>query len=142
MNKILFFIILPLFLMSKQLSPQMQSYINSLKAEAKSKDSNFVDFSAKRGKEIFTSTHIGKRGKPISCTSCHTNDLRQKGKNIHTGKILKPLSPYANPKSMVKVKRVKKWLKRNFKDVYNRVGTAQEKGDVIYYLTLRTLYHF
>ncbi|RAZ53054.1 DUF1924 domain-containing protein, partial [Campylobacter hyointestinalis] len=28
----------------------------------------------------------------------------------------------------------KKWLKRNFKDVYLREGTAIEKGDVLYYL--------
>jgi len=134
MKKMLLFALLPLALMSKEFNPQMQDYIDSLKVEAKSQNSSFTDFSAKRGKEIFTSTHIGKRGKPISCTSCHTKNLRQKGKNINTGKVLDPLSPYANPKSITKVKQVKKWLKRNFKDVYNRVGTAQEKGDVLYYI--------
>ena len=29
---------------------------------------------------------------------------------------------------------VKKWLKRNFKDVFLREGTAEQKGDVLYYI--------
>ncbi len=134
MKKRIVLALLPITLFSAGFNKDMQNYIDSLKAEAKQQNSKFIDFDVQRGKEIFTSTHIGKRGKPLSCTSCHTNDLRQNGENIHTGKILDPLSPHANPKSMVKVKQVKKWLRRNFKDVYNRVGTAQEKGDVIYFI--------
>ncbi|MDX3960423.1 DUF1924 domain-containing protein [Aliarcobacter skirrowii] len=29
---------------------------------------------------------------------------------------------------------MEKWLNRNFNDVYNREGTALEKGDVITYI--------
>ncbi|WP_331775288.1 DUF1924 domain-containing protein [Sulfurospirillum sp. 1612] len=112
----------------------MQAYINDLKVQAKAQESHFVDFDAKRGAEIFTSTHIGKRGTKMSCTSCHTIDLRQEGKNERTNKILKPLAPSANPERLTQVRDVKKWLRRNFNDVYNRVGTAKEKGDVLYYI--------
>ncbi|MGB5867132.1 MAG: DUF1924 domain-containing protein [Arcobacteraceae bacterium] len=112
----------------------MQNYIESLKVEAKKENSNFQDFSVSNGEKIFTSYHIGKKGVKIACTSCHNIDLTTTGKNHFTNKTIEPLSPNANPKRLVDVKDVQKWLKRNFKDVYNRVGTAQEKGDVLYYI--------
>lgn len=112
----------------------MKNYINDLKSEAKKENNNFQDFSIKNGEQIFTSSHIGKKGVEISCTSCHNIDLTTVGENKFTNKKIQPLSPNTNPKRLVDVKDVKKWLKRNFKDVYNRVGTAQEKGDVLYYI--------
>ncbi|MCF6206561.1 MAG: DUF1924 domain-containing protein [Sulfurovum sp.] len=126
--------LVPFMLQGAEFNPQMQKYIESLKAEAKKADSNFVDFDAQRGERIFSSKHIGKRGKKISCTSCHGIDLTQEGKNIFTNKVLPPLAPSANSKSLTKTKNVKKWLRRNFKDVYKREGTALEKGDVLYYI--------
>jgi len=132
-----FLIVLPLLVSSVyavELNTQMQTYMAKLKATAKSENPKFTNFDYARGEEIFTSKHIGKRGKLVSCTSCHTTNLRQKGENINTGKIMDPLSPLANAKSMSSVKKVKKWLRRNFRDVYNRLGTAQEKGDVITYI--------
>jgi len=137
MKKRFILLLLPLAMFGADLNPKMQEYMSQLESKAKQENPSFSGFNYTRGEKIFTSTHIGKRGKPISCTSCHTTDLTQKGKNIHTGKILSPISPLVNPKSMAKVKNVKKWLKRNFKDVYNRVGTAQEKGDVIVYITTK-----
>lgn len=53
--------------------------------------------------------------------------------SLQTKKI-EPLSTKANPSRLTDVKKVQKWLKRNFNDVYNRVGTAQEKGDVLVYI--------
>ncbi|MCF6172290.1 MAG: DUF1924 domain-containing protein [Campylobacteraceae bacterium] len=119
---------------TKGFSPQMQQYINQLKSQAQKEKSGFADFNAKRGQKIFTSVHIGKRGKNISCSSCHSINLQQTGKNIHTGKLIKPLSPLANAKRLSRVKDVKKWLRRNFNDVYKRQGSAMEKGDVLYYI--------
>lgn len=115
-------------------NPSMQGYINSLKVEAKKSNSNFTDFNAKRGELIFTSKHIGKRGKEISCVSCHGNNLTISSKNAFTNKTIDPLSPKANPQRLTDVADVQKWLKRNFNDVYKREGTAQEKGDVLYYI--------
>ncbi len=117
-----------------ELNPQMQKYMQTLKEKAKQENPNFKDFSYERGKEIFTSEHIGKKGKKISCVSCHTKDLTKEGENISTGKKISPLSPYGDSKRFTKVKNVKKWLRRNFNDVYNRAGSAREKGDVIVYI--------
>ncbi len=33
------------------------------------------------------------------------------------------------------MKEMKKWLRRNFNDVYKREGTAQEKGDVLLFIS-------
>ena len=130
MRRVLLFIVLPAALFAAPID----DYLQTLEAQAKKENPNFQGFSAKRGEKIFTSTHIGKRGKKISCTSCHTRDLRATGENIFTGKKIKPLSPKANPKRLKDIKKVKKWLRRNFKDVYKREGTAQEKGDVLLYI--------
>jgi len=129
--KFIFFLTLILSLSNASV---VNDYLNSLKQEVQKTEPSFTNFDVKRGEEIFTSKHIGKKGKEISCTSCHGINLSQDGKNFFTGKIISPLSPKANPKRLTKLKNIKKWLKRNFKDVYNRVGTAKEKGDVITYI--------
>ncbi len=135
MKKIsLILIILSSIAFAKPYNAPVQKYINSLKIQAKKSNQNFIDFSMKRGEKIFTSYHIGKHGKKIACASCHTKDLRAKGKHVRTGKIIKPLSPFANRRRLTRVKNVKKWLRRNFNDVYKRVGTPLEKGDVLYYI--------
>ena len=112
----------------------IDDYLATLAKEAKAQDANFQGFSAERGKQIFETKRIGKRGKKISCASCHTTNLRAEGENVFTGKRIAPLSPAVNPKRLTKLKTVKKWLRRNFKDVYKREGTAQEKGDVLTYI--------
>ena len=130
MKRFIFFAAVPIFIFAAPID----DYLQTLKAQAKKENPNFQGFSAKRGEKIFTSTHIGKRGKKISCTSCHTRDLSATGENIFTGKKIKPLSPKANPKRLKNIKKVKKWLRRNFKDVYKREGSPQEKGDVLLYI--------
>lgn len=115
-------------------SGEVVQYMNELSKTAKVENSSFSGFDATRGKEIFTSTHTGKQGKPMACTSCHTTDLANSGKNALTGKVIDPLSPRANPQRLTSTKDVTKWLKRNFMDVYAREGTAQEKGDVLTYI--------
>ena len=112
----------------------IDGYMQSLANEAKKADPSFNGFDAVSGKQIFTSEHIGKKGQNISCASCHTNDLKQAGKNTFTAKVIDPLSPKANKERLSDVKNVEKWLKRNFNDVYKREGTAVEKGDVLTYI--------
>ena len=119
---------------AKGLNSSMQENMNTLKIEAKKQNLNFKGFDYIRGEKIFTTKNIGKRGKSISCVTCHTSNLSKNGLNINTNKQIEPLSPLVNSKRFTKVKDVKKWLRRNFRDVYNRVGTAQEKGDVITYM--------
>lgn len=115
-------------------SAVVDDYLNSLKQEVLKENPKFTGFDAKRGEEIFTSKHIGKKGKEISCTTCHTINLNNSGENTFTGKAIEPLSPKANPKRFTDVKEIEKWMKRNFNDVYNREGTALEKGDVTTYI--------
>ena len=115
-------------------SAVVDDYLSSLKQEVLQENPKFTGFDAKRGEEIFTSKHIGKRGKEIACTTCHTINLNNSGENTFTGKTIEPLSPKANPKRFTDVKEIEKWMKRNFNDVYNREGTALEKGDVITYI--------
>ena len=112
----------------------MNQYMKTLESQAKQEDPSFTGFSANRGEKIYFSKHVGKRGKRVSCASCHTRNLTAQGENIFTGKRIKPLSPSANPNRFTKVKKVKKWLRRNFKDVYKRIGTAKEKGDVLTFM--------
>lgn len=112
----------------------VDDYLASLKQEVLKTNSDFKAFDVKKGEEIFKSKHIGKKGKEISCESCHTTNLASSGENIFTGKVIEPLSPKTNPKRLTDVAEIEKWLKRNFNDVYNREGTAMEKGDVITYI--------
>ena len=115
-------------------SAVVDDYLNSLKQEVLKENPKFTGFDAKRGEEIFTSKHIGKKGKEISCVTCHTTNLNNNGENTFTGKVIEPLSPKANPKRFTDVNEIEKWMKRNFNDVYNREGTALEKGDVTTYI--------
>ena len=130
MKSVLLMLALPFVLLA---SP-VESYMEELAVQAKSEVPNFKGFSVQRGENIFTSEHIGKKGKKISCVSCHGKNLRKSGENIFTGKVIEALSPTANPKRLSKLKDIKKWLRRNFKDVYKREGTAVEKGDVLRYI--------
>jgi cytochrome c553 len=127
-------ILIILALLNLSFASVVQDYLNDLKVEAKKNNSEFTNFDTKRGETIFTSKHIGKKGKEISCSSCHGNDFTKSSQNFFTGKVIKPLSPKTNPKRLSKLKTIKKWLRRNFNDVYKREGTAQEKGDVLTYI--------
>lgn len=112
----------------------MQEYIKTLSVEAKASDSTFNGFDASRGERLFTDKHTGKNGTQMSCTSCHTANLKTNGQNITTHKSILPLAPSINTQRLSDVKEVQKWLRRNFNDVYSREGTALEKGDVLTYI--------
>ncbi|WP_321313183.1 DUF1924 domain-containing protein [Halarcobacter sp.] len=127
-------IIIPALIATLSFSSVIDNYLTNLKNEVIKVEPNFKGFDLKRGEKIFTSTHMGKKGKEVSCTSCHGIDLTKSHENFFTAKIIEPLSPKINPKRLTKEKKIRKWLKRNFNDVYNREGTAKEKGDVLTYI--------
>ena len=128
------FVIFLFCFISVSFASPLQEYLTILEKQARLDDTAFQSFSVKRGEEIFTSKHIGKRGDLIACTTCHTNNLQQKGENVFTGKVIDALSPNINQKRLSSIKNMKKWLRRNFKDVYNKEGTALQKGDVLTYI--------
>ena len=115
-------------------SATVDDFLESLKQEVLKTDSSFRGFDYKRGEEIFLSKHVGKKGELISCASCHGTDLNKSNQNYFTGKTIDALSPKANSNRFTNKAEIEKWLKRNFNDVYNREGTALEKGDVITYI--------
>lgn len=119
---------------AKELNSQMQEFMNGLRTEAKKQNPNFKDFDYARGEKIFTSKQTDKKGNPISCVTCHTSNLSVNGLNPNTNKVIKPLSPITNQERFIDVKEVKKWLRRNFNDVYGREGSALEQGDVVTYI--------
>ncbi len=128
------FLFIVLLIITNSFGNDLKEYMQKLEQDVRKSESSFKGFDYKRGEEIFTSKHIGKKGKKISCTSCHGINLQKEHKNFFTGKVIKPLSPKANPKRLTNIKDVRKWLRRNFKDVYKRVGTPKEKGDVLTYI--------
>ena len=83
-----------------------------------------------RGEQFFNAKH----GKEWSCASCHENLPNHDTKHIVTGKVIKPLSPNANPERFVDQIKADKWFKRNCNDVLGRECSAQEKADVLAWL--------
>lgn len=121
-------------LFAQEFNAPMKAYMDELGKEAKAQNASFNGFDAKRGEHIFTSKHVGKKGQEMACTSCHTANLKQSGSNLNTNKTIAPLAPSVNGQRLTDVTEVQKWLRRNFNDVYNREGSALEKGDVLTYL--------
>ena len=70
-----------------------------------------------------------------SCTSCHTQSVKNTGKHKRTGKLIKPMAPSVNPKRLTKKRTVKKWLLRNCKWTFKRECTPQEKSDILIWLS-------
>lgn len=108
-----------------ELTPAVQGLLTELAAETE------VPFSASRGKTSwFQELDSGR-----SCTSCHTKSLEVRGRHQKTGKIIEPMARSINPSRLTERKKIKKWFLRNCKWTYGRVCTAQEKGDILLWLS-------
>ena len=90
----------------------------------------------KRGKDLWFRQTLADDGKMRDCTVCHGKDLRQSGKHAKTGKTIDPMAPSVNKERFTDRAKVEKWFKRNCKWTLGRECTAQEKGDVLKYLSL------
>jgi len=104
-------IALLLLAFSLSYSSVVTDYLNTLASEAKRVSSDFKIFDKERGKNLFVSKHIGKKGKLVSCVSCHTNNFSQRGEHILTGKIIEPLSPRVNPERLSELRGLNVILK-------------------------------
>ncbi len=92
-------------------------------------------FSVARGERQWQKTHADPgSGKPRSCTTCHGEDLKARGKHVRTGKVIEPLAPSVNGERLTDPKQIRKWFKRNCKWVLGRECTPQEKGDFLLYI--------
>ena len=94
------------------------------------------DFSASRGESMWHKNYPDpkKPGKQRNCGTCHTDNLKSKGKHARTGKEIDPLAPSVNSERFTDKKFIEKWFKRNCKWVVGRECTPQEKGDFLAYL--------
>ncbi len=93
-----------------------------------------LTFDAKRGEALWHQQRMVD-GKQRDCNTCHGKDLTQAGKHVKTGKVIEPMAYSANKERFTKLKKVKKWFKRNCKWTYGRECTTQEKGDLLKYLS-------
>jgi hypothetical protein len=115
------------------LSTQASEAVETLLNEYRSQGATV--FSAEDGKTFFNQafTHQ-KTGDIRQCTACHTEDLRNHGEHVRTGKDIKPLAPSANPESLTNIKHIRKWLKRNCKWTLGRECDAQEKANLLTFI--------
>ena len=98
-----------------------------------------VSPNAEHGKGLWGKTFKAKgEFAERSCTTCHTDDLTVTGKHVKTRKTIKPMSPSVNPERLTKSKKVEKWFKRNCKWTLGRECSAQEKADILLYITNTT----
>ncbi len=90
--------------------------------------------SAARGEAFFMGTHAGGKPDTPSCTSCHSKNLKAAGVT-RAGKPIEPMAVSANPKRYTDLAFVEKWLTRNCNSVLGRECDAQEKGDLLTWLS-------
>jgi hypothetical protein len=93
------------------------------------------DFNAERGKAFWLKELISDSGDRITCGTCHGADLKQPGKHNKSGKVIEPMASSVNPERYTELEKVEKWFTRNCKQVLRRECSAQEKGDVLRYLS-------
>ena len=87
-------------------------------------------FSADAGKNTWFKDSDGR-----SCTSCHTESVHAKGRHERTGKVIEPMAPSVNPERLTSRRKINKWFLRNCKWTFDRECTAQEKGDILTWLS-------
>lgn len=103
--------------------------LDGYRVTAKQEEAGFAGFSAQRGEQLFRSKH-GE----MSCASCHTDNPKNAGSHVKTGKAIEPLAPVVNPQRLSDPAKVEKWFKRNCNEVLQRACTAREKGDFMTWL--------
>jgi len=131
MNKKALFLFLLLFVSSSY--AQTPAFLELIK-QYQSQGASLADI--KQGQELWQQTFQHKNSnKDRSCRLCHGTNLKQNGKHIKTGKIIKPLAPSVNANSLTQVKKIKKWIKRNCKWTIGRECTAQEKVNLLSYIS-------
>ena len=104
--------------------------LDSYKAQAKTENTAFKDFSAEAGKKLYTTQGPNQ----LSCASCHGDSPKNVGKHAKTNKAIDPLAPSVNAQRFTDAAKVEKWFKRNCNDALARACTTQEKGDFMAYV--------
>lgn len=103
-------------------------------AFAKTANPEYSGPSAVDGKLFFNRKIKGANGKETSCSSCHTQNPANEGKNVVTGKPIAPLSPNVNFKRFADVDKVEEQFTKHCNEVIGADCTAAEKANYIAYL--------
>jgi cytochrome b len=102
---------------------------------AKYRQQGVGDFSASSGQTLWNKSFTEPAsGESRRCTSCHTTDLRNAGKQAKTGKAIDPMAPSVNPKRLTDGAFIEKWFMRNCKWTLGRECTPFEKGNFLIFL--------
>lgn len=88
-------------------------------------------FSVQAGLATWTTEQANGR----SCLSCHGDSLYAVGRHQKTGKLIEPMAPSVNLERLTDKRKINKWFLRNCKWTYGRECTAQEKGDILLWLS-------
>ncbi len=101
---------------------------------AKSVNPDYMGPSAADGKYFYDRRIKLANGKETSCASCHTANPADPGKNIVTGKVIKPLSPAVNPSRFTDIDKVEAQFTKHCNDIIGSDCAAKEKADYITYV--------
>lgn len=101
---------------------------------AKSVNADYKGPSAADGKYFYNRQIKLANGKETSCASCHTANPADAGKNIVTGKAIKPLSPTVNKKRFTDIDKVEEQFTQHCNDIIGSDCAAKEKADYIVYV--------
>ncbi len=82
------------------------------------------------GEKLWFSS-INKR----SCSSCHGATPDETGSHVKTLKTIKPMAFSVNPERYQNSKKLEKWFLRNCKWTFGRECSAQEKVDILSWLS-------
>ncbi len=107
--------------------------------QAIAENKDFPGPSAEEGKVFFNNKVKAANGKETACASCHTANPANNGKNIETGKTIKPLSPFVNEKRFADFEKVEAKFTQHCVDILGADCTAAQKANYIsYVLTEKT----
>ena len=96
------------------------------------------EFSAEKGKQLFLKTKNWEGEDAPSCSSCHTDDPRQKGKHAASKKPILPLAPISNPDRFTNATKVEKNFSTHCQEIYSRDCDPAEKGHYLaYFLSVK-----
>lgn len=93
-----------------------------------------VALEAARGEALFMADHTGGKPETPSCTTCHTRDMTASGQT-RAGKEIAPMAVSVTPDRFTDIDKVEKWFGRNCNSVLGRACSAQEKGDILTWLS-------
>jgi hypothetical protein len=108
-----------------------QQVLEGLVRQAQAVQPGFAP-SATRGERFFRAKQ--GVGEAKSCTTCHTENPKARGRHFRTHKVIEPMAPVANKDRFTDPAKVEKWFRRNCKEVLKRLCTPQEKADFAAYM--------